>query len=338
MNRILPKALVALVGVGWVMAGATCVVEAQASTARGPLMLVTSFGPGAVELPQGADWNPEMLTVYDDGKRPVAQFSNERIKASLALLLFENRSGTPTAQGCRGDAIDPIVKKYGKVIFKRSDRNTKLSDGTEIAITAYTLYPAEAKAGHQRNLFAFAGNATVCAEAHLSSTVDTAAEAEQLQRALSDFHPNPGYQRKPIDLFHIGQLLSRRDAGVAVPYFKAALKLMPADPSYTAPRRMTTDQLVMALGKSGDLKGSRAAAEEAVTADPDYPMNYFNLACADAGQGDAVNARKHLQEAFDRRKNVLAGEQMPDASKDDSILKLKGDSAFWEFVLSLPKS
>lgn len=301
-------------------------------------MLVTSFGPGAIALPQGADWNPEMLTVYDDDKRPVAQFSNARIKASMSLLLFENRSGTPTAQGCREDTIGPIVKKYGKVIFKRSDRNTKLSDGTEIATTAYTLYPIDVKAGRQRNLFAFAGNATVCAEAHLSSAVDTPAEAELMQRALSDFHPNPNYQRKAIDLFHLGQLLSMRDAGAAVPYFKAALKLMPADDSFTAPRRMTTDQLIMALGKSGDMQGGRAVAEGAVATDPDYPMNYFNLACADAEQGDAVNAKKHLQEAFDRRKNVPAGEQMPDASKNESILKLKGDAAFWEFVLSLPNS
>lgn len=301
-------------------------------------MLVTSFGPGAIALPQGADWNPEMLTVYDDGKRPVAQFSSGRIKASMSLLLFENQSGTPTAQGCREDTIDPIVKKYGKVIFKRSDRNTKLSDGTEIATTAYTLYPADAKTGRQRNLFAFAGNATVCAEAHLSSAVDTAAEAELMQRALSDFHPNTNYQRKAIDLFHIGQFLMVKDAGIAVPYYKAALNLMPVDASYTTPRRMTTDQLVMALGKSGDAKGSRAVAEDAVSVDPDYPMNYFNLACADAEQGDAVNAKKHLQEAFDRRRNVPADEQMPDASKNESILKLKGDAAFWEFVLSLPKS
>jgi hypothetical protein len=338
MSRILPKILVALVGVGWVMAGAGRMAEAQASPARSPLMLVTSFGPGAIALPLSEEWNPEMLTVYENGKRPVAQFSNERIKASMSLLLFENRSGTPTAQGCREDTIGPIVKKYEKVIFKRSDKNTKLSDGTEIATTAYTLYPVDAKTGRQRNLFAFAGNATVCAEAHLSSTVDTPAEAEQLQRALSDFHPNTSYQRQAIDLFHIGQFLSVKDAGIAVPYFKAALDLMPADASYATPRRMTTDQLVMALGKSGDVKGSRAVAEDAVTTDPDYPMNYYNLACADAEQGDAVNAKKHLQEAFDRRKNVAAGEQMPDASKDDSILKLKGDSAFWEFVLSLPKS
>jgi len=45
----------------------------------------------------------------------------------------------------------------------------------------------------------------------------------------------------------------------------------------------------------------------------------------------------HLQQAFDRRANVLKGESMPDPTKDDSILKLKKDKAFWAFVLTLPK-
>ena len=91
----------------------------------------------------------------------------------------------------------------------------------------------------------------------------------------------------------------------------------------------------MALGMSGDLKNGRAVAELAASADPDYPINYYNLACADAEQGNAAQAKLHLQQAFDRRVNVLQGEQMPDPTKDDSILKLKGDKEFWAFVQSL---
>jgi hypothetical protein len=65
-----------------------------------------------------------------------------------------------------------------------------------------------------------------------------------------------------------------------------------------------------------------------IAADPDYPINYYNLACADAEQGHASDAKAHLQQAFDRRANVLKGESMPDPSKDDSILKLKKDKTF----------
>jgi hypothetical protein len=94
----------------------------------------------------------------------------------------------------------------------------------------------------------------------------------------------------------------------------------------------------MSLGMSGDLKNSRAVAEMAIAADPDYPLNYYNLACADAEEGKASDAKIHLQQAFDRRANVLKGESMPDPSKDDSFLKLKKNKEFWAFVLALPKN
>ena len=64
---------------------------------------------GTIPLPQTADWKPEMLTVYDDGRRPVAQFSYEPGKVGVSFLLFENRSGTPGPMGCREDAIAPLV-------------------------------------------------------------------------------------------------------------------------------------------------------------------------------------------------------------------------------------
>ena len=94
----------------------------------------------------------------------------------------------------------------------------------------------------------------------------------------------------------------------------------------------------MALGMNGDLKAGRAAAEKAIAADPDYPINYYNLACADSEKGDAVSAKLHLQQAFDRRQNVIQGESMPDPAKDDSILKLKKNKEFWAFVTSLPRT
>jgi hypothetical protein len=93
----------------------------------------------------------------------------------------------------------------------------------------------------------------------------------------------------------------------------------------------------MALGMSGDLKDSRAVNQAAIAKDPEYPLYYFNLACADAESGDAANARIHLQQAFDRRANTLHGETFPDPAADDSIQKLKSNNDFWVFVEGLSK-
>lgn len=76
----------------------------------------------------------------------------------------------------------------------------------------------------------------------------------------------------------------------------------------------------------------------AVQADPAYPLNYYNLACADAEEGNAAVAKLHLQQAFDRKANVIPGENLPDPTKDDALLKLKYDNAFLPFVEDLKKS
>jgi hypothetical protein len=100
-------------------------------------------------------------------------------------------------------------------------------------------------------------------------------------------------------------------------------------------RRFAIDQLVMSLGMSGNLNLSRKYAQMGIETDPDYPLNYYNLACADAEQGKEADAKLHLQQAFDRKANTLPGEKMPDPTQDDSIQKLKKNKEFWGFVQTL---
>jgi tetratricopeptide (TPR) repeat protein len=121
----------------------------------------------------------------------------------------------------------------------------------------------------------------------------------------------------------------------AAPIYESALPLVSTVDDATKWRRIVTDQASMSYGMAGDLKRSRAINEAAIAQDPSYPLYYYNLACADAEAGDAIAARKHLQQAFDRRSNTLKGETLPDPTKDDSIQKLKNDKDFWSFVQSL---
>jgi hypothetical protein len=313
-------------------------VFAQQGAAPKPLMLVTWFGAGAIALPAGHDWKSEMLTVYDKGTRPVAQFSKGGSGLTASFILFENLSGTPSSKGCRDDAINPILEHDAKLISKRVDGEMKTTGGEVLATTSYLVDMNLSGGHHQHNLFGFAGNAKTCAEIHVSSVMETPAEDDTMKAVLSEFQPDLSYHPNAVDYFKLASLLFKNSPGLAAPYYKSSLDAMPDGASYVTARRVTTDQLVMSLGMSGDIKDSRAVAEKAITADPDYPINYYNLACSDAEQGNATDAKTHLQQAFDRRANVLKGESMPDPTKDDSILKLNKDKAFWAFVLTLPKN
>lgn len=309
----------------------------QQANNNSPLELITWFGSGGIVLPDGQDWKRGLLTVYDDGQRPVAQFSNSALHIEVSFILFENHSGKPDMQGCRKDAIDPIVEHDASIMSKPVYGEATTTSGHALATASYLLDMSAAGASHQRNLFGFAGNAKTCAEIHISSVRDEPAVQDAMKSELADFHPDLDYQPNAGDYFTFASLLFHHAPALAAPYYKSTLDALPSDARYLPLRRIATDQLVMSLGMSGDLKDSRAVAEMAIAADPDYPINYYNLACADAEEGNATAAKLHLQQAFDRRANVLKGEQMPDPTKDDSILKLKKNKEFWAFVQSLPQ-
>jgi len=320
--------------------------QAQNGSPHKPLQLVTSLGTGAITLPSGDEWKPRFITVYDKGTRPVAEFSRTEDAVTVSYILFANHSGRSDAEGCREDVISPIVHEQGSLVKKRIDDFVALQNGTHLATTLIDVDISAAasmvglsskKVTRQASLFAFAGDQHVCAELHASIIGDQAENLLALTNIVRSFHPVLDYKPSAIDYFTIAQFLFKNSPGLAAPYYESSLNAMPADASYLTPRRIATDQLVMALGMSGDLRESREIAEKAIAADPDYPLNYYNLACADAEKGDASNARTHLQQAFDRRMNVIPNESMPDPSKDDSILKLKKNKEFWAFVTSLPK-
>jgi tetratricopeptide (TPR) repeat protein len=184
-------------------------------------------------------------------------------------------------------------------------------------------------------VFAFACDAKTCAEIHVSTLAGSPNEESNLKEAITEFNPKLGYQPMAQDYFLIATLLFKSSPALAAPYYKSSLDKLPATPQSLVPRRVITDQLVMSLGMGGDIKSSRAVAQKAIGDDPDYPLNYYNLACADAEQGNSQDAKLHLQQAFERKANALPGEKLPDPAKDDSILKLKKDKDFWAFVQTL---
>ena len=62
--------------------------------------------------------------------------------------------------------------------------------------------------------------------------------------------------------------------------------------------------------------------------DAQYGMNYYNLACAYAAEGDKGKVLASLGLAFQHKDHLLKGEQLPDPRRDDSFQKYTGDPDF----------
>ena len=313
--------------------------------------LVLPTGPGAIVAPQEGDWQPASLNLYDHGSRPVLQFNNKKQGLTLSYSLFPEDSGSPTAEACRKDVIDPLLREFSSSVISKSVQRTDLTtkSGLRMAVASYTLHTASAAIASatgvdllQQNTFGFYGFKNICAEVHVSQLLDNPKDATALDESLRSATILPDYSPNALDYASVASIYYNvaHDYAAAAAYYQQSLNLVSASdgPEQRDFARLLTDQLSMSYGISGNLKRSRAINEAAIAADPDYPLYYYNLACADAESGDATAAQKHLQQAFDRRANTLKGEHMPDPTQDDSILKLKKDKSFWAFVQTLPRS
>jgi predicted Zn-dependent protease len=99
--------------------------------------------------------------------------------------------------------------------------------------------------------------------------------------------------------------------------------------------RILVDQLVIAYGISGNLKKAHSLLDDAIRQDPDYPLNYYNLACAFAEEGDKPKMLANLSTAFQHKDHVLKGEQMPDPRTDDSFQNYVHDADFVKLMKQL---
>jgi predicted Zn-dependent protease len=151
------------------------------------------------------------------------------------------------------------------------------------------------------------------------------AEAERDFREITNQDPSNLYAQ-----FFLGQSLFRQQKFTdAVVPFEKARELDSGDKKLASDQhRILIDQLVIAYGISGNLREVHALLDHAIRQDPEYPLNYYNLACAFAGEGDKTKMLANLALAFQHKDHVIKGEQMPDPRTDDSFQKYVRDEDF----------
>jgi Tfp pilus assembly protein PilF len=147
-------------------------------------------------------------------------------------------------------------------------------------------------------------------------------------------------KRDPSHVFahlYLGQTLFRQEKyAEAAASFQKTRDLQKSGKQLNATQdRILTDQLVMSYGVTGEMKKAHTLLDEAIAKDPEYPLNYYNRACAFAEEGDKSKALSNLEMAFQRKANVLKGEQMPDPRSDSSFQKYARDPDFASLMKKL---
>lgn len=140
-------------------------------------------------------------------------------------------------------------------------------------------------------------------------------------------------KRDPSNIFahmYLGQTLFRQEKySEAATFFQKTRDMQKTRKQLNLTQeRILTDQLVMSYGITGEMKKAHTLLDEAIQKDPDYPLNYYNRACAFAEEGDKSKALANLDLAFQRKANVLKGEEMPDPRADSSFQRFVRDADF----------
>ena len=250
----------------------------------------------------------------------------------LGFFFLFSEQAPMTSGKCLSGVMEP-AKKENKKLKVESTTEFPSASGPTVDVTSYFV---EGKPLH--SVRAFVADQDICGDLEIYSDKPLSADSPEIKPILASYHLDREYAPQFKDAFLYAQLLyNQRMFKAAGPVYEVALsKLATASvPDAQTMRRMLTDQAGMSYGISGDTAKARAIFEQAVAKDPDYPMYYYNLACADAEERKLDDARKHLEQAFARKANVLPGEKMPDPTKDDSFLPHRGNKQFWAFVTSL---
>jgi len=297
-----------------------------AQTTAGKLSFALPDHAGRLSLDQGGFKITE-LSVKSNG----GEFGIRAEDGSLHLLGFlfvvpENPK--LTAATCREAMLqheDAATQAAAK------DRSAmKSGSGAEIALVTMA-----APNGGSTAVRAFVASGNLCGDLKFS-VAQQAMPMQKVKSILDTLTFDP--QAKPTfrDAFAYATVAyEHQDLAGAAHAYRSALSLVDTSDDPLKWRRVTTDQLSMSLGMEGDLSGSRAVNLAAIQRDPDYPMYYYNLACAAGEEGHLADAEARLKQAFDRRANVLPGESMPDPSTDDSFQQLMDDPDFAAFVKTL---
>jgi tetratricopeptide (TPR) repeat protein len=291
--------------------------------------------------PGQLQWHADGFKIVEHSAKPNGREIGVRGKDEsgrvtfLGFLFLVPEQAPLSSIKCRDGAIESEKKSNPSLRVLANSQITQ-ADKQQVALVSYTSQGRGGKTSYMMRGFVATGD--LCGDLEFYSDDPIPAEGSNIRKVFASYRLKTDYVPGFSDSFLYAQILYQHGMyKAAAPVFEQALTQLESAGRHDTKtmRRVTTDQAGMAYGMSGDIAKSRALFEAAIAKDPDYPLYYYNLACADAEEKKLADAQVHLQQAFARKANVIPGESMPDPMKDDSFLPYRDNSEFWKFVEGL---
>jgi tetratricopeptide (TPR) repeat protein len=257
--------------------------------------------------------------------------------AILGFLFLVPEEHALTSAKCRDDAL--AQEKQEVPSLSISARTTiDRPAGPPVSLATYSTKRRDGSTEYVVRGFVAADD--ICGDLELCSSAPIRETDAGPASIFASYRFDSTYVPKFSDVVLYAQILcDAKMFQAAAPVFEKALTMLPGDgapfPSAKTAKFVLTDQAGMAYGISGDIAKARAIFTAGIAANPEYPMYYYNLACADAEENKLSDARLHLQQAFARKANIIPGETMPDPTRDDSFTPYKENREFWSFLEKL---
>jgi tetratricopeptide (TPR) repeat protein len=293
----------------------------------------------ALEL-EGTGFTTRDNEIEEDGRR---YFLAENFKTHIIVSVFLESSKVPVQAGECKSSLEKKAKSNAALASGRL-RGIGYRESGELQILEFVLPAYDGVPKNQKNVFACLIKDDVFVDIHVSKMFFKEPDQPLFDELLNSIHfvprdasEAPVRSGNSMVLFREGSryFLAHQYREAIAPY-QHAVEIEKSAPMLEKNLwRVLVDNLSIAYGITGDLSHSRETLNYGIAKDPDYPNFYYNLACGTAEKGDIPGTEKNLKLAFERRENVIPGEEFPDARVDDSFQKLLQQKEFRQFLNSL---
>ena len=278
--------------------------------------------------------------IQPDGRR---YFLAENVRTRIVVSVFLEAAKAPVQPEDCKHSLEEKAKSNAALASAKLKGVTYGASG-DFQILEFTLPQLDGVPKNQKNIFGCLIKEDVIVDIHISKLFFRSSDQPLFDALLQSIHFVP---RDAADtavpagnsmlLFQQGsRYFIAHQYREAIGPYRQAFEIEKVTPTLNKNLwRVLVDNLSIAYGITGDVAYARETLNYGVSKDPDYPLFYYNLACAAAEKGALSDTEKYLRLAFDRRANTIPGETFPDARVDDSFQKLLLQKDFRQFLNTL---